>query len=112
MNHGFLDEKLLLSRITEKEFLARRSRRIEQPVSDILHSIDQISKKHGGVRLVIFGDTVIEGLSLGIEPDFDDDGVILDYWVVGILGSNGVVTLVPDYLADHAIIYQLAGNSE
>ena len=106
MAHDFLDEELLLSRISKEEFLARRSRHIEQPVSDSLHCIDQISKEHGGVRVAIFGDTVIEGISLGIEPDFDDDGEILDYWVVGILEGNGIVTLVPDYLAELSEIRQ------
>ena len=104
---GFLDKALLFSKITENEFQARRAEHISPPVSERLRSIDEISRADGGVILKFFDGTIIKGVSLGIEPAFDDDGEIFDVWVVGIRDARGIVTLVPDYLADEVEIYRL-----
>lgn len=104
-----MDESLLFSRISEDEFQARRVQRIQVPVPACLRRIDQLSSKYGRVAIVFFDGTVVAGISLGIEPDFDDFGEIIDCWVVGIMGDDGIVTLVPDYLTDDA--YLIWGNS-
>lgn len=103
----FLDQALLFSKITKNEFQARRAEHISPPVSERLRSIDEISRTNGGVMLRFFDGTVVKGVSLGIEPDFDDDGEVFDVWVVGIKDDDVIVTLVPDYLADEVEIHCL-----
>ena len=90
---------LIFSEISVGEFERRLSAKCEDTeVPEILREIDESSHKNGRVAVSFFDGTVIKGVSLGIEPDFDEDGEILGYYVVGIKVKKNKVVLVPDYL--------------
>ena len=90
---------LIFSKITEDEFNRRKGFTIEgAEVPEILKRFHEISQEKGIVSVKFFDGTVIKGRSLGIEPDFDDEGEILGYYVLGIKQKNGKVVLIPAYL--------------